>query len=75
MVAFSEVAKADYSMLVIVVCDLSNSVQMTSNMKISGVVAPPELDVEYFSDSLSGLTLFRAFRSDVNGLFVRYRTR
>lgn len=75
VVAFSEPSRQDYSMLVVVVDDLSNSVQMISNMEISGVVAPPELDVEYFSDSLSGLTLFRAFRSDVRGLFIRYRSR
>ena len=31
------------------------------------------LDVEFFPDEVRGLTLFRAFRSDTEGLFLRFK--
>ena len=74
VVAFSVPATADYTMLVVVVSDQTNYIQMTTDMEKADVAAPDGLEVEFFNDGLNGLTLFRGFRSDVEGLFLRYRT-
>lgn len=63
----------DYTMVVVVVADPSNYIQMTADMENSDVSAPDEMDVEYFDDGLEGLTLFRAFRPEVRGLFLRFK--
>ena len=60
-------------MLVIVVADPSNYIQMTSDMENAGVESPDNLEVEYFSDGLDGLSLFKAFRSEIEGLYLRYK--
>ena len=73
MVAFSVPAKSDYTMVTIVVNDLTNYIQMTTDMDKADVDAPDEMDVDFFADNLNGLTLFRAFRSDVQGLFLRFK--
>jgi ABC-type uncharacterized transport system substrate-binding protein len=72
-VAFSAPVVDDYSMLVIVVADPSNYVKVTADMEKADVSAPESIDVEYFSDGLEGLSLFRAFLSDVEGLYLRFK--
>ena len=37
------------------------------------IEAPDEMDVDFFTDDLKGLTLFRAFRSEVQGLYLRFK--
>ena len=70
---FSMPAGADWTMLVIVVADPTNYIQMTSDMENADVDAPKSLEVEYFSDALDGLTLFKAFRSEIEGLYLRFK--
>ena len=72
-VSFSAAISNDYTLLVIVVADPSNYVQVTADMEKADVEAPGTIDVEYFSDSLEGLSLFRAFLSYVEGLYLRYK--
>jgi len=73
VVEFTAPVGADYSMLVIVVADPSNYVQVTCDMEAADVAAPQTIDVEYFSDGLEGLSLFRAFLPYVEGLYLRYK--
>jgi hypothetical protein len=73
VVGFSAPVGTDYSMLVIVVADPSNYVQVTADMENADVAAPESMDVEYFSDSLEGLSLFRAFLPYVEGLYLRFK--
>lgn len=73
MVSFVAPVGNDYSMLVVVVADPTNYVQVTADMENADVAAPGNIDVEYFSDSLEGLSLFRAFLSDVQGLYLRFK--
>ena len=81
MVGFSAPVSADYAMLVIVVSDPSNYVKLTTDMEneyteesnLGTVSAPESIDVEYFADGLDGLTLFKAFLPDVEGLYLRYK--
>ena len=72
-VKFTVPVTADYTMLVIVVSDPTNYIQMTTDMENADVNAPDGLDIEFFADGLNGLTLFRAFRSDIQGLFLRFK--
>ena len=60
-------------MLVVVVADPTNYIQMTTDMENAVVDAPKTIEVEYFSDALEGLTLFKAFRSEIEGLYLRYK--
>lgn len=66
-------AKDDYTMITIVVSDPSNYILLSTNMEKSGVTAPKSINVEYFNDNLKGLTLFSAFQSNVEGLFIRFK--
>jgi ABC-type uncharacterized transport system substrate-binding protein len=70
---FSQPAESDWTMLVVVVADPSNYIQMTSDMENADVESPDNLEVEYFSDALEGLSLFKAFRSEIEGLYLRYK--
>ena len=70
---FSMPVGPDWTMLVVVVSDPSNYIQMTSDMENAEVDSPATIEVEYFSDALDGLTLFRAFRSEIEGLYLRYK--
>lgn len=73
VVSFSMPAKNDWTMLVIVVADPTNYIQMTTDMENAVVKSPESLEVEYFADALDGLTLFKAFRSEIEGLYLRYK--
>lgn len=73
VVDFSQPAKSDWTMLVVVVADPTNYIQMTSDMENAGVQSPESLEVEYFADALDGLSLFKAFRSEIEGLYLRYK--
>ena len=70
---FSIPAGADYTMLVIAIADISNYFQVTADMENADVVGPDSFDIEFFNDGLRGLTLFRAFRSDIEGLYLRFK--
>ncbi len=70
---FSKPAESDWTMLVVVVADPTNYIQMTTDMENAVVDAPKTIEVEYFSDALEGLTLFKAFRSEIEGLYLRYK--
>ena len=72
-VGFTGGIQTEYTMLVLVVADLSNYILMTADMENSDVSAPDEIDVEYFNDNLKGISLFRGFPSDVEGLYIRYK--
>ena len=73
VVDFSMPATADWTMLVVVVADPTNYIQMTSDMENADVDAPKSLEVEYFADALDGLSLFKAFRSEIEGLYLRFK--
>ena len=73
VVNFSMPAKNDWTMLVVVVADPTNYIQMTTDMENADVKSPESLEVEYFADALDGLTLFKAFRSEIEGLYLRYK--
>jgi hypothetical protein len=60
-------------MLVIAVADPSNYIQVTTDMENADVDGPESLDIEFFNDGLQGLTLFRAFQSDIEGLYLRFK--
>lgn len=72
-VEFVVPVERDYTMIVAVVADPSNYIQVTSDLEKAEVKAPDEIDVEYFNDGLQGLTMFRAFQPDVEGLFLRFK--
>ena len=72
-VLFSIPAKQDYTMVTIAVDDLTNYIQITTDMENADVDAPDEMDVEFFADDLKGLTMFRAFRTGVQGLYLRFK--
>jgi len=72
---FSAPVKEDYTMLVVAVADPSNYIQITADMEKADVDGPDSIDIEFFNDALSGLTLFRAFRSDVEGLYLRFKNK
>lgn len=63
----------DYTMLVVAVTDPTNYILITTDMDKSEIKAPNGIDVEYFVDSLEGLTLFKNFSGSVKGLYVRYK--
>ena len=71
--SFSSPVTDDYTMLVVVVADPTNYIQITADMENADVDAPDAVDVEFFNDELKGLTLFRAFRSGIEGLFLRFK--
>lgn len=70
---FSKPLGPDWTMLVIVVADPTNYIQMTTDMEKAEIASPKSLEVEYFTDSLEGLSLFSAFRSEIEGLYLRYK--
>ena len=72
-VLFSIAAKKDYTMVTIAVDDLTNYIQITTDMENADVDAPDEMDVEFFADDLKGLTMFKAFRTGVQGLYLRFK--
>lgn len=73
VVEFSMPVTADWTMLVVVVADPTNYIQMTCDMENADVDAPKSLEVEYFADALDGLSLFKAFRSEIEGLYLRFK--
>ena len=60
-------------MLVVAVADLTNYMLITPDMEQADVDAPDAIDVEFFNDVLKGLTVFRAFSPDLEGLFLRFK--
>ena len=70
---FSIPVGSDYTMLVIAIADISNYFQVTADMESADVEGPDSFDIEFFNDGLQGLTLFRAFRSDIEGLYLRFK--
>lgn len=70
---FSVPVGSDYTMLVIAIADISNYFQVTADMENADVEGPDSFDIEFFNDGLQGLTLFRAFRSDIEGLYLRFK--
>lgn len=73
LVRFRVPVTKDYSFLVVVVNDLSNYISVTADMENSDVKAPDALEVEYYNDVLDGLTMMKSFRSEVEGLYVRFK--
>ena len=70
---FNIPASENYTMLLLAVTDPTNYIQITPDLNKSKINAPPNLDVEYFVDSLKGMTLFDGFSSQVQGLYIRFR--
>ncbi len=64
---------AEYAMLVAVITDLTNYIQINTDMENADVDAPDSIDVEYFSDGLEGLSLFKSFVYGGEGLFLRFK--
>ena len=73
IVTFPIPAKNDYTMITVAISDPTNYIQVTADMEKADVEAPDEMDVDFFTDDLKGLTLFRAFRSEVQGLYLRFK--
>lgn len=63
----------DYTALLLAVTDPTNYILISADLNKSKIHAPPNLDVEYFVDSLKGMTLFDGFSSQVQGLYIRFR--
>lgn len=63
----------DYTVFTYVLKDLANYYQIDIDMEKITVQAPPNIEVEYFIDSIEGLTLFRAFPPSTEGLFLRFK--
>lgn len=72
-VLFSEPATTDYTMLVVVLSDTHSKFMMDVDTDAAKVEAPKNLNVEYFPDWLKGITMLKAFESNVRGLFLRYK--
>lgn len=75
IVNFSIPARDEYTMIVAVVSDQTNAIMMDLITDKVGASFPKSLDVEYFYDFVHGMTMMKAFRSEVEGLFLRFRTR
>lgn len=75
VVNFSIPARDEYTMIVAVVSDQTNAIMMDLITDKVGASFPKSLDVEYFYDFLHGMTMMKAFRPEVEGLFLRFRTR
>ena len=73
MVVIPVPAKQDYTMITVAVSDPTNYIQITADMEKADVTAPDEMDVDFFADNLKGLSLFRAFRSEIQGLYLRFK--
>lgn len=72
-VRFKISVSKEYNFFVVVVNDPSNYIAVTTDMENSGAQAPDGIEVEYYDDSLEGLTMMKSFRSDVEGLYVRFK--
>jgi len=73
LVRFDIPAASDYTFFVVVVTDPVNYISITADMEKSGAKAPDAMEVEYYDDSLEGLTMLASFRADLEGLFVRFK--
>lgn len=73
LVRFSIPVSKEYNFFVVVVADPSYYIKVTTDMEKSGAQAPDVIEVEYYDDSLEGLTMMKTFRSDVDGLYVRFK--
>lgn len=73
LVRFSIPVSKDYQFFVVVVADPTFYISVTTDMENSGAKAPDAMEVEYYDDNLEGLTLMKSFRSDVEGLYVRFK--
>lgn len=63
----------DYAMLVVATTDPTNYILITTDAENAKVEAPQSIDVEYFVDSLEGLTQFKNFSNSVQGIYVRFQ--
>jgi len=70
---FNIPASENYTMLLLAVTDPTNYIQITPDLNKSKINAPPNLDVEYFVDSLKGMTLFDGFSAQIQGIYIRFR--
>lgn len=70
---FSIPVTGEYTMFVVVVADPSNYIQMTTDMENADVDAPDVIDVDFFNDAVRGLSMFKAFRPEIEGLYVRFK--
>lgn len=75
VVDFSIPARGEYSMIVAVVSDQTNAIMMDLATDKAGASFPKSMEVDYFYDFLQGMTMMKAFRPEVEGLFLRFRTR
>lgn len=73
VVDFSVPARDEYTMIVAVVSDQTNAIMMDLVTDKTGAIFPKSLDVEYFYDFLHGMTMMKAFRPEVEGLFLRFK--
>lgn len=73
LVRFSIPVTKDYQFFVVVVADPTYYIAVTADMENSGAQAPDAMEVEYYDDNLDGLTLMKSFRSEVEGLYVRFK--
>lgn len=66
-------AGSDYSMLLLVMADPANYTQMSTQLEQSQVLAPSGIEVEFFTDGVSDMTLFKGLPSTTQGVFFRFR--
>lgn len=66
-------AKDDYTIITLAVKDLSTYIDIDLDINKVKVDAPANIEVEYFTDVLKGLTLFKAFPPTMEGLYLRFR--
>lgn len=71
--SFNLKATDDYTILTLAVRDLSSYIDIDLDISKVEVDAPPNIEVEYFTDVLKGLTLFKAFPPTMEGLYLRFR--
>ncbi len=66
-------ASEDYTALLLAVTDPTNYILISADLNKSKINAPSNLDVEYFVDSLKGMTLFDGFSAQIQGIYIRFR--
>lgn len=70
---FKMKAQKEYTILTFALKDLSNYIQFDLDMNKVKVQAPSNIEVEFFTDVIEGLTLFKAFPPSTEALYLRFR--
>lgn len=70
---YSVSAGGDYSMLLLVLADPVNYTSLTVDFDGTGIEAPPGMEVDWFIDTVDGMTLFNGMPKGTQGIYFRFR--